>query len=397
MQVTRQCVSRLDASAFKRQDETGFLDVRVFPTRAGVFPYLDKATGKTIRELRPREEVFKPESLKTLVNKPHTDNHPPVMVNSRNVKQYATGKVYGDHKKADDGIHTESRLQVEDETAIRAIEAGKHEVSCGYHCDIEETSGVHPEWGPYDRIQRNIVYNHLASVHRGRAGSGARVTADQSDERFERFDACEIEEVQNTKENKPLMNLKKMRVDGREVEVAEAAEFVIDTKLRADEAEIKSLNQKIADLNTQISKDKAKLDEAQEKLTKQQAKIDEWEEKQRKDSLEKVCATARKFLPKDFKFDGLSELDVKKAVVKAKRPEAKLDDEVYVSARFDTIVEDEEKSPHTDGGRDVLDHLDNIPPANFGNKDKVTKARMDMLEYQANAWKLKSQQKAEAK
>jgi hypothetical protein len=70
MQVTRQCVSRLDATAFKRQDETGFLDVRVFPTKAAGFPYLDKATGKTIRELSPPEEVFKPESLKALVNKP---------------------------------------------------------------------------------------------------------------------------------------------------------------------------------------------------------------------------------------------------------------------------------------------------------------------------------------
>lgn len=45
-----------------------------------------------------------------------------------------------------------------------AIEAAARQpgVSCGYHADTDETPGEHPVFGPYDAIQTNRYYNHLA-------------------------------------------------------------------------------------------------------------------------------------------------------------------------------------------------------------------------------------------
>ena len=49
-------------------------------------------------------------------------------------------------------------------------------MSLGYVCKIDETPG---EWNgqKYDQIQRDINYNHLAVVHKGRAGN-ARIRLD---------------------------------------------------------------------------------------------------------------------------------------------------------------------------------------------------------------------------
>jgi len=208
MSVTRTAISRIDGG-FTKTDE-GFLDVTVFPTKVGIFNYL-RSDGSIRRELRSREEVHKADSLKTLINKPHTNDHPPKNLNSRNVKAYKTGHVYGDHVVHDDGIHTRARLLVTDQDAIDDIEQrNKTPVSCGYTCDMDETPGIDPEFGEYDAKQLNIRYNHLSSVWKARAGDGARITQD-SDDDFVRFDAYEIDDdikEINKKEGLPKMGIR---------------------------------------------------------------------------------------------------------------------------------------------------------------------------------------------
>lgn len=164
----------------------GFLFVEGRPTRAGVFLY-KRADGSILRELRPPEEVGSAESLATLARKPITNEHPPEFVDAANAEKYAAGsvdpEVVWEQDHLDGFVRVKGTVMRED--AIRAIQDGRLELSCGYHADIDETPGVWTDSQGkehrYDAIQRNIRYNHLALVDRGRAGKQARLRLDSVD------------------------------------------------------------------------------------------------------------------------------------------------------------------------------------------------------------------------
>ncbi len=346
MSVTRTANSRID-SAWTKTDE-GFLDAKVYPTKAGVFKYLNK-DGSIRRELRSREEVHKADSLRTLQNKPHTNSHPPQLLNSKNVKQYQTGMVHGDHVVSDDGIHTVTRVVVTDEAAIRDIESGKEQVSCGYTCDMDNTPGTDPEFGEYDAKQVNIKYNHLASEWRGRAGSGARITQDSDDDHV-RFDAYEIDENNdeiNKKEGLPKMGI---RIDGHEFEVDKALEIAYANQVKADAQALKDA-QAIAD------QEKARADKLEGERDALKAEL---EAAQKIDVAELVkaraslIADASKFV-KDGKFDSLTDREIKEQVIKARMDwastENKSDD--YVNGLYESALKQ--------GGKSVMDVYDSLP------------------------------------
>jgi hypothetical protein len=149
-------------------------------TRVGVLTYY--RDGKAIRELRPAEEVFSPESLSTLRDAPVTDDHPwnepGQKVTPANARALRRGHVSGEPRRDSDKIAAE--LVIDDAELIERIDTGLREVSCGYNCDTDETPGVY-RGESYDRIQRNIRYNHVAIVRRGRAGSDVRIRLDSED------------------------------------------------------------------------------------------------------------------------------------------------------------------------------------------------------------------------
>lgn len=142
--------------------------------RCGVQEYLEP-DGTTRRELRLPEDVFAPESLASFAQVPVCDDHPPSMLTADNARDYTCGATGSSVVPDDD--HVRSTIAVFDGELVRKMEAGKLQVSNGYTCDLEETPGVHPTYGPYDAIQRNIVGNHVAVVDHGRAGT-ARMRLD---------------------------------------------------------------------------------------------------------------------------------------------------------------------------------------------------------------------------
>jgi len=340
-------------SAWRKDADTGYLDAEVYPTKAGVFLYLNK-DGTTRRELRPKELIHDPEIMATLENKPHTNSHPPYLLNSRNTKKHQTGVVYGKHDIAPDGIHTRARVQVYDEAAIRDIESGKEQVSCGYSCGIDNTPGVHPEFGPYDAIQtKPFKYNHLASEWRGRAGAGAAIKRD-SEEDQARFDAVEIElevipteEKKDHKREKPKME--KIRIDGKTYSTEEAAQMAVDAlESKVDASEKTAQSEK-----ERADKAQAQLDDAAEKIKALEA-VDH---DARIDAAIALREQLKPILGKDYAFKGKSELQVKKDVVAKLRPEAKLDgqSEAYALARFDAAMEDyQAQSKDKQAGSPVL-------------------------------------------
>lgn len=175
---------RIDSGSLAKAERTpaGGLRVPAFLTRTGVFTYY--RNGQPVRELRPPEEVFSRESLDSLRDAPVTDDHPwnapGQKVTPENTRELRRGHVSG-HVRADSD-KISAALVIDDAELIRAIEGRKRtEVSCGYRCDTDHTPGVF-EGQPYDRVQRNIRYNHVAIVKHGRAGSDIKLRLDSEDD-----------------------------------------------------------------------------------------------------------------------------------------------------------------------------------------------------------------------
>lgn len=167
---------RFDKVALRKPERTpnGWLRGDAYLTRTGIFHYM-RADGSTLRELRLPEHVFDRDSLASFSQVPVTNDHPEVELNADNTKKYAVGSIGERVERDGDFMH--SRMLLWDGNAVRDVEGGKVEVSCGYTCDLDFTPGMY-EGEPYDAIQTNIRGNHVAIVDRGRAGPEVRIRMD---------------------------------------------------------------------------------------------------------------------------------------------------------------------------------------------------------------------------
>jgi HK97 family phage prohead protease len=199
-------VLRLDVGRLGKCERTQMGGIRVPArlTRTGVLSYR-LPDGTTRRELRHPDEVFREQSLKTLASAPVTDHHPYELgglVDPGTWRQVAIG--HAENVRKDEGRFIAGELVIQDARAIDAIDRGEREdVSLGYRCRLEFTAGT---WNgePYDAVQRDITYNHVAILPRGvgRAGSEVGLRLDATDA------VCVIEEAV----------MKVIKLDGTEYE-----------------------------------------------------------------------------------------------------------------------------------------------------------------------------------
>ena len=152
----------------------GFVRAEGYLTRSGIFVYRD-AQGRTVRELRPPEEVMHPDSLASFGLMPVTNEHPSELLTADNAKEYQVGTV--SESVVAEGDKVRAALMITDAQAIEALDAGKSELSCGYTADLVQEAGVW-QGQPYDAIQRNIRGNHVALVDAGRAGPACSIRMD---------------------------------------------------------------------------------------------------------------------------------------------------------------------------------------------------------------------------
>lgn len=152
----------------------GFHVVDGFAARPGVLKYRRK--GVIVRELVLPEMLR--QSSPSLQGKPITLKHPKGdKVTPQNVSETVAGSISDVEIDEPTGmIRTELTIMRAD--AIRAAKTGTVELSLGYGTRIDRTSGVHPEYGPYDQIQAVRVYNHLALCDNARGGSQLRIRTD---------------------------------------------------------------------------------------------------------------------------------------------------------------------------------------------------------------------------
>ena len=339
---------------FERTAE-GFLKGRAIVTCAGVFTY-KRADGNIQRELRLPEEVFAPETLESLKLKPMTLNHPMEFVTSNNADELQVGSL-GDNpsrttqmrdyngkdipwKEQTDGLNCAIDLVITKEEAINAILNGKHALSMGYTCDLEESAG---NWCgvDYDFIQRNIRYNHCAIVDAGRAGDNAKIEL-----RADSVDAV-LEDILLVTKKDGGTKMKKIKLDGIEYEAEESVIKALNSeKARADNAEAelakfkedsaKELSVMTANCDTQ----KERADKAEEELaTLKENSMDKTKLDEAVNAKLELLRNAEK-AGVELKGDE-SDSDIKKAVILKMFPKANLDekDDTYIQARYDGALE----------------------------------------------------------
>lgn len=167
---------------------TGALKFPAVLGRVGVFPY--NRGGKIVRELRPSDEVFRADSMRTADANAATDLHPPreeAWVTPKNWKKHAVGYVDGSSVHQD-GDLLRGSVVVQDASMIDMILKGdRSELSPGYiPTNLDATPGRYDaatgEYGPnvtsgveYDVVQRGIVYNSVGIGPRGWGRQGSEV------------------------------------------------------------------------------------------------------------------------------------------------------------------------------------------------------------------------------
>lgn len=396
-----------------RRLDDGRLIVDATFTRCGVFSY-QNLDGSERLEYRPESEVFAPESVGSLALVPATDDHPPVMITAINAKQYAIGQV-GENVRRD-GRHLAGRLVVNDSAAVSKMDRGKRELSCGYDCDLEIAPGISPEGERYDAIQRNIVYNHVAIVDAGRAGS-ARVRMDARLQHVARADAAvQIDSplsaalsaspdlnvrTDSTKE-KRIMDLTQALAAlaaANEKIGGLAAEVSVQSR-RADTAEnkAKDIEKQLAGAEATAATDKARADVADKARTDAAINFDA-----RVSARASLLAIAAGALGRNdkgevlsvdgkatIKLDALADRDIRVAVV------AKLDGVTIPAERSDDAVgyafelasDRASKAGKALGAaREALvtHNLDAATPAPAGDREAQAQIRMDKA--RTSAWK----------
>lgn len=169
-----------DAESARCYDDYGWLEVKGNPiSKIGVFPYLGAQIGapepdRIYMVYRPEEELANPETIDSFKLLPFVNEHP--------------NRLLGDGVDAEDkgvegvigeDVYFESpylkgNIKVFTSRLNESIDAGKIELSPGYRCTWDFTSGTF-NGEPYEVIQRNIRGNHLALVEEGRSGPDVSV------------------------------------------------------------------------------------------------------------------------------------------------------------------------------------------------------------------------------
>lgn len=367
----------------------GYLIATVYATRSGVFDYY-KADGSLYREYRPENEVFKPESMKSLEFKALTRLHPKEMLNSSNTSKYQKGIVLNEVVR--EGNFLKALVLVTDSDLIAEITSGKlNQLSCGYTCEVIDGDGITPDGEKYNGIQTNIDYNHLASVSLGRAGDQVRFKLDNKGDQIYNEETEATEETGDTVKNiineqkgdqmKVTLNGKVYNLDNAEEKAA------YDLEVKRIEDQNKDLSSKVDKLTAEIDFLKLDAANAPEKQAKRLGFINE----------------VKTFLKPDEKKDDIelikkSDLELKKLALTNITPALKLDGQTegYINTAYDIMkanYKPAETTPPAAAKNDELEKLKDKLGGEGGDTtkeikvDSITKYRTVYISNLSEAYK----------
>jgi hypothetical protein len=343
---------RYDVSAIQNYEFTdeGYLRVKARIARTGIQSYTD-ANGGIRLEYRPEEEVAANAALDSFREKCVTKEHPPVLLDASNTKDYAVGFTSADVSYSEGFV--ESTLTVTDKETIDEIMRGNvREVSCGYKVDYSPEPGITPDGQHYDGIQKNIRGNHVAIVNRARGGAQVRLMLDSAD--------AAVNVLIN--HSTGVIMAANIAFDGVSFEADPALAAAISAERDDAKGSYADMKRKYEDAMAEASKMKEEMDamgkEMKGKCDSAEGRADALAEEVESlktdldaakqvnvDSLveERIALIdkARTSLDSAFDFAGLSAREIMEASIKAVRGDADLSErsDDYVTAMFDTLAE----------------------------------------------------------
>jgi hypothetical protein len=304
-----------------RRDSAGNLIGIARAARTGIQTYAGYEVGQpdkqTVRVYRPPEEVFNRDAMRSLAGVPVTIDHPPVMVDTENWKEYAKGETASD-EIVRDGESVRVPFIIRDAEAIKQAEDEKHEVSLGYGCELDFTPGTTPSGEAYDAVQRSIRINHFAIVDKARGGPTLRIGDSEEDEPM-------------TTTTKPYV------FDGITIQVTDAAEQALAKQAgiitaltdRAEKAETDLAAEKTA---------KATLEGEKVALEQQLKDASDPSKLQAAAAARSDLVARAKALVPAIAVDGKSDDDIRKEVVTAKLGDKTPADAAGIAGAFSALA-----------------------------------------------------------
>lgn len=315
-----------------RLTSDGYMVAEAFAVRSGIQIYLGSEVGLADKELvrvyRPEDEVRNPESLGTFSHAPITLGHPE-KVDAANWKDLAVGEVSTEAQWVDGKIKLP--LILKDQKAIAQVQAGTRELSAGYTCKVDFTSGVTPDGQLYDAIQRDIRINHLAIVPKGRAGSECRIP-DAASWGVSPITTSKKEDEMSDALKTVVLGDKAPRVHAEDAHIIDA--YRVQRDAEAAEAK-KKAEEEMAEKEAEIAKKDAEIDALKAKV------LSDADLTKLVSDRAKLLSDAAK-VAEGLKFDGLTPAGIRKAVVEDKLGKDSMKDrsDDYIEARFDLLVGD---------------------------------------------------------
>jgi hypothetical protein len=388
----KQTVSRFDKGLIQGEatvTDEGYIRANAVVTRTGIFIY-QNLDGSIRKELRHPEDVLQLDSLSSMELIPITNGHPNELVTAQNSKSLSIG--YTGQNIKHDGKHLVAPIVITDKSGVEAvIKGGRKELSLGYMVEIDEEPGVY-EGERYDTRQRNIRYNHLSIVDKARAGSIARIAIDGEVDGL----AVEFSDINSKEEN--MMSKRKVTIDKEEVLLDESVASHIDelksklqemsaAKLLVDST-VNQMQGKLEKAEAERDSLKAKAEESKKdtanETPKETVKVDTEDFNKAVRERLQLYKVAEQHFDKELmeKFDSLSDLQIKKEVIKKCRKTISLDgkSDIYVQAMYDTILDDKNSTVNTS-------KVAFGQPANDGIID-IEASRRKMMERHQNAHKV---------
>lgn len=297
--------------------------------RTGVYQYLSSELDldgpeRIVNVYRSPEEVFKPESMATYLDKDVTNDHPDDLVDSTTFKDVSVGHVRGVER---DGDNLVVDMIIKDQSAIDDIQSGKAELSPGYLAEYVEAPGVSPDGTAYEYEQRDIQINHNAVVEAARAGKVARIF----DHKPKGVPMAQRKVFLDSKKSRSII-LDEEAASVVEEAVTALEEVAEEAEKRADEAQ-------------------AKADELTDKLEETtKATSDAAIGLRVKATLDTIALAGK--VVKSFDAKGLvSPLEIKRAAMAKLKPtrDWASKSEAYVTAAFDAAADEADEKDDDDG------------------------------------------------
>ena len=346
-------VQRYDNYAIQAiKTDEGFVRDAPIIGRTGILEYRN-VDGSIRREYRPPQEAFNVDSLASIRGKPITLGHHGLVSSANYRETKPVGTVISDGRQDGNNIRAD--------VVIYSLDTDDRELSCGYQTDLDETPGVTEDGEHYDAIQRNIRYNHLAIVPRGRAGN-ARLNMDG-----EQIIDMEVKEMS------------KIKLDGIEYDVPAEVESAI-----------KGMTEKADEQKKAFDELSAKFDSAQAEIEKLKAEA----EKQKADfkaKFDEAVATTielRTIAQKHGieKADEMSNDEIKKAVVSKVHPKLNLDGKSaeYIAVAFDLAKDTEVQ--HDDAMAKQRKAMGGVAPTHEDEMD-LEKVKAEFMEKESKLYK----------